>query len=125
MKLVILLLVSLSCWGQGSVEVRAELTRHRISVHDWSLIAGSVGVGMDAVSSWGKPEATALYRGGLGRFRTRGAVFRLGIWGTSAAIQKVVCRKERKRKRACKIATVINFAVAGSGVSVSIHNWSL
>jgi hypothetical protein len=81
-----------------------------------SLVTVAGASAADVASSVGGYERNGMARGEDGRFAVRrGAAIKAGIFGANLAMQT-------KAKRYRKLATVINFAVAGLYVGAAIHN---
>jgi hypothetical protein len=122
-KLAILFL-GLAFGSQGqTLDHPTEPTKHPPSVQDWTLLVGSVGVGLDVASSWGKLEGTAIYRSPDGTCGARGVALRIGIWGVSVAVQKRLCKPKHKGRRLCKVMQVMNVAVGARGSIQAARNW--
>jgi hypothetical protein len=70
----------------------------------------------DVASSVGGQECNVLAAGRGGRFAVgRGAAIKAGVFGANLAVQT-------KARRHRKLATIINFAVAGLYTAAAIHN---
>jgi hypothetical protein len=86
-----------------------------------SVIAYGVGTGADAWSSWRQPEANAFLRDGSGRFSTKGAVIKAGVFAGSAVAEYAILRKYSP-KWLVRTFTVMNFALGSEYSAIAIHN---
>ncbi len=96
-------------------------TRHdRIVNRIWiaSMLAMVAASGLDAETSWGKPEANGLLASSNGTFGAKGVSIKAGVAAT-ILIPQILFRKHKDVR--VKFA-VANFAGAGVFTGVAIHN---
>ena len=74
----------------------------------------------DAASSWNQPELNPVLAGRDGRFAWRGAAIKGGAVAGSIALQAYIVRK---RPRAAKWLSRVNFATSGVTFSVAVYNF--
>lgn len=89
-----------------------------------SIIAGSVGVGLDIASSWNKPEKTGWYQSADGRFHARGALIRGGIWAGTATLQYFLLKKYHPSNKFVNFLATINYGVGANSAWTGIRNFT-
>lgn len=92
----------------------------------WKISAAAVmtGAALDIASSWRQPEATGIYRGGDGRFGTKGAVIKAALIGGNLALQYIVLKRTNWAP-ARKICIAANWIAAGTQAGVAARNWRI
>jgi len=85
-----------------------------------SVVTAFVAQGTDIASTLGKDEANPIL--GRGPFGGRQVGIKLGIFSFGMTAQYVAVRKQPQHKR---IATIVNFALAGVTMGVAVRNWRI
>jgi len=88
---------------------------------DWlavSLTAHGAASLADGISSWGRYESNPLLRSSDGRFGSRGATIKSGLFGFTLATSLAV----RKNRRWRKWAIVANVAAAAAYTGIAARN---
>ena len=85
-----------------------------------SLIAVGASQVADTASSWGQYELNPVL--GTGRFGGRQTAIKSTLVGSVMATQFVDVRRHPRHKR---IATIVNFALAGATTGIAIRNWRI
>jgi hypothetical protein len=89
-----------------------------------SAIAMSTGVALDIASSFGHPEATALYRSADGRFGNRGLAIRAGIPAAALIGQHFILRTDPPRW-VRRLFAAVNFGAGASSAVQAGRNWRM
>ena len=124
--IVLALLAVATAWGASPHYLpREPVEPEPISTH-WkiSAVALSAGAALDVASSWQRPEANPVYRGGNGRFGSKGIAIKAVIIGGNLALQYVVL-KRTNWKPARKICIAVNWIAAGTQAGVAVRNWRM
>lgn len=101
--------------GNGNEKLHKRLWRA-------SLAALAAGSAMDIQSSMGKHEVNGMLANHSGTFAAQGIGLKLAIAGAAAGTQHFLL-KRNPSGQAYKMGTAINFAVAGTLVGASVHNY--
>lgn len=88
-------------------------------IYHLSIGAQVAAQGLDVASSWGGVEANPVLGRGQ-RYGWRATAIKAGIAFGGLAIQRYVLRKHPQHRR---VATIVNFGMAGATSAVAIRNW--
>jgi hypothetical protein len=116
--------LSLSVDSPPRISVATPTTRHDQNLNRlWisSLFAVAAASGIDAASSWGKPERNGLLASSDGTFGMRGAAFK-GAMVAAVIVPQILLRHHKKLRTQLAIE---NLAEAGFFTGVAIHNFGV